>query len=158
MFTSNIVFWSLLVLFAIEQVIYWEMLGYPYGYGIPIKTITLPKLELSWWLSTKHARIYVKKNELSDDLNLRFKHGFGSIAPLLFVGRINASQPDKLRIRVGYFASLLIIWMAVPNKFTFNTFLNALFILITVAVFYYIFVSSINKALANAESASTNNP
>ncbi len=147
MFHSNILFWSLLILSVIEQIIYWQMFDYPYRYGQPIKTISLPKIDMSWWLSTKHSRIYVKKDLQSDDLYLRFKYGFGSLGPLLFVGRINVKEPDKLRINVGYVTSIFIFWMALPLEFTAYTILNAIFLLMTVIVFYYRFVSGVRKSI-----------
>lgn len=125
------------------------MLGYPYRYGLLIKTISLPKLEMSWWLSTKHSRIYVKTDVLSDDLYLRFKYGFGSLGPLLFVGRINAKEPDKLRINAGYVSSIFVFWLAVPLQFTGYTILNTIFLLLTAIAFYYRFVFSVKKSIRN---------
>ncbi len=140
----NIIFWTLLALFLIEQILYWSMLDYPFYYGLKIRTIRLPKTDLVFWRNSKHRRIYAKVDDISNDIYLRFKYGFGSLGPLLFVGQIESSDTSKLHMRVGYFSAAFLLWAIIALFLAEHQLINSFLISILVGVFYYRFLRSIN--------------
>ena len=140
---------GLVALFFLEQIFYWLMFVYPYRYGILIRTISIPQLEISFWLSTRPRNLSVKIDRTSGYIYLRYRYSFGAFGPLLFVGCISCRGPDKLKIRVGIFSTAIIMWLIISQLLE-GEFIGPALITLLVAWFYIRFLDSYKKDIQKA--------
>lgn len=135
------------VSFFIEQIFCWVYGSYPYRHGFIIKTVTLPDIGVSDFVSmvSKVKKIGVKKNPKRNEAYVRYKYPALTAGPILFVGQIKSvgSSRTLLHIRIGPLAVAFVLFLVVYSFFspdfkedpTFQV-MNILLLLVIVAFFY----------------------
>lgn len=146
------IFYILLILVLIEQILYFCFYKYPYRYGILVKTISMPNLGSLFFCkekSTKYKNLIIKKDDQNSELYVHYRYPFGILGPLFFVGQMQKDRSNELKIRVGYIFFILILTIAVlsfSNKDLIG-FIRPLLIVLLVIWFYRRFQNAIKKSM-----------
>src|SRR5680860_861870 len=116
--TSSTLSISLLMLVLFEQVFLYTFPGsFIYRVGVPIKRITVPMTDKTYWLSVLgySASMRGKVDEKRNELYVRNRHFPLTWGPLFFVGQLKFIDPETLIVRVGPFTAMLLIGLIVDS-------------------------------------------
>jgi sensor histidine kinase YesM len=140
------VFFGLLLLFCAEQITYWFTGSFPYRHGFLIKTILIPSIAISDWAALRqtHGRLSINIDNRNKEVYLRYKYPFVIFGPLLFMGQIIYNKSGIMKIRVGHFSAIFLLYILLYPLLSGDGYqwLNSLFILAIIGWLYMRFQNS----------------
>lgn len=116
-FFNNPTFSVLLLLFIVEQVLYYVMGSYPYRYGLPIKKLPLPSASEVLQISERNeiTTLAVKVNTGRAEMYFRERNLFGTIGPLFFLVQITLDNGGTAVIRIGPLNGLFMAFIILSS-------------------------------------------
>jgi hypothetical protein len=146
---KDMVFIAMATSFILEQVFYWFFSSYPYRYGILVKRITIPAWPISFWdtAETFAERLAIRKRD--NGIYVRYKYPFSIIGPHFFVGQITFEDKNELKIRIGFFSALFVMYLAISplSDFRLYSLWNSLTIVVIICWLYISFYSGVKQLI-----------
>jgi hypothetical protein len=150
---EELILYSLVSLFAIEQIFYYFFGPYPYRHGLLVKKVALSREQISGLVSgsTRLPKAVMKRNKVRQEIYVRRRQPRYAFGPLVFVGQINEAS-SVLNIRVGFALAGFIAFSCFAAFFfspplSLGSFGNWLFGVLGIAgavgFFFYWFLSSL---------------